>query len=87
MANNKDLFTCTGCKSIWWEKIKAGQFSSAASSSFFQMPDELTFHYVLRCLGCGDYQELPLQESSGNQATKDEYQTLVKTLQGKSDVK
>ncbi len=82
-----DAFSCVGCKSEWFEIVKACKVSAASSSSFFQHPGEMTFHYVLKCCACGDYQELPIQESSGNQATKDEYKSLVETLQRKVDAK
>lgn len=75
-----DVFACVTCKSEWFQVIKACKISSAIQSAYFQLPGEITFHYVLKCCKCNDFQELPIQESTGNQSTQDEYRGLIETL-------
>ncbi len=81
----QEAVQCKSCKCEWFEQVQAMKVDLYIISSLGQKAPEdssLAYsQYLIRCLRCGDLQELPLNKSGASKGMIDSYIDLVKQLE------
>jgi hypothetical protein len=81
----KEAVKCKSCQSEWFEQIKATKIDMNIICTLGQhAPEDNGLAYsqiLLRCLRCGDLQELPVNISGAHKGIQDSYSDLIETLE------
>lgn len=71
---------CPTCKNRWFQPVQAMTIDSNITYTIGQAPMPLASHFILKCLKCGDLQELPIVFNSISRKDQDAYMEMHNEL-------
>lgn len=71
---------CPTCQNRWFEPIRAMTLDKNITYTLHQTPMPTNEHWVLKCLRCGDLQELPIVFNSVSRKDQDNYMEMHEEL-------
>jgi hypothetical protein len=71
---------CVKCSNRWFEAVEAMTIDTNITYTLQQKPMPFVSHHVLKCLKCGDLQELPMVFNSSSRKDQDSYTEMYDEL-------